>query len=131
MNMVRSKNDEALRADCSGQELNEDQLSAVIGAALTQLTGLRRLPFPTTAMPVHQVAPLVAHRVPVVRPEQTSSIFQQFDFGGVAAIPPDLEEPKWPKPGPAPKDPPIPPDLEEPKWPTPPPPSPKDFSFDR
>jgi len=122
MNMVSSKNcDEALRDDLSGQELTEDQLSLVIGAAGSQRTAIRRLSLTDAVTPAQPLAPLVLRRVPVIRPEQApTQLFGQFDLAGLhldlVGIHPDLEEP-WPKP------------KEPPTKPSPPPPPPSSDIF--
>ncbi|MEY2930961.1 MAG: hypothetical protein RL033_1710 [Pseudomonadota bacterium] len=114
-NMLRSKTDDAPRA-LPGQEMTDEQLSLVLGAAGAPRTVLPRQAFGKSAL-------LTRDRVPVINPERTlAPLYQGFDFAGIH---PDLEDP-FPKPDPnPPKEPPIPPDLEDP-FPNPPP---TDFPF--
>jgi hypothetical protein len=116
-NMLRSKTDDTPRAELPGQEMTDEQLSLVLGAASAPRTVLPRQAFGK------QSVLLTRNRVPVINPERTlAPLYQGFDF---AAIHPDLEDP-FPKPEPnPPKDPPIPPDLEDPFPPRPP----TDFPF--
>lgn len=112
--MSRSKNDDAPGAPLPGQEMTDEQLSLVLGAAAP--TVLPRQAFG------QQPAVLSRNRVPVINPERTlPPLYRGFDL---AEIHPDLEDPfPKPEPNPPPKDPPIPPDLEDPF----PRPAPTDF----
>jgi hypothetical protein len=115
INMVCSKIDEAPRAEPSGQEMSDEQLSLVLGAASRLQAVSQRQAFSTPAS-AQEFLQLARERVPVINPER---IRQGFDFD----IHPDLEDP-WPKPSTPPEDPPIPPDLEDPF-----PPRPDNFPF--